>query len=61
MSKITAALIRAGRTVAQTAIALIGPANLFADVEWELVVSGSGFAGLMSLLMAVAFGLPETD
>lgn len=56
---VKATAIRAARTVAQTAVALLGPAQLFADVDWEVVVSGAGFAGLLSVLTAVATGLPE--
>lgn len=55
-----AALIRAVRTIAQSAVALIGTATLVTDVAWEAVVSGSLLAGLLSLLMSIA-GLPEVE
>lgn len=59
MSKIKAALYRAGRTVAQTAAALIGTASVFEAVDWKLVVSGAALSGLLSLLTSFATELPE--
>jgi hypothetical protein len=56
-----AALVRAGRTVAQTAVALIGTATVIEAVDWEIVLSGSVLAGLLSLLTSVATDLPELD
>ena len=53
-----AAIVRAVRTVAQTAIATIGTAALIQEVNWIAVLSASALAGIVSLLMAVA-GLPE--
>ena len=53
-----AAIVRAVRTVAQTAIATIGTAALIQEVNWVAVLSASALAGIVSLLMAVA-GLPE--
>lgn len=54
-----AALVRAGRTVAQTAVALIGTATVIEAVDWEIVLSGSLLSGLLSFLTSVATGLPE--
>jgi hypothetical protein len=56
-----AALIRALRTAAQTAIALIGSSALLAEVNWAVVGSGVAVAALLSVLTSVATGLPEVD
>ena len=50
--------VRAVRTVAQTAAAMIGTAVVLSDVNWLEVVSASVLAGILSVLMSVA-GLPE--
>ena len=55
---VKAALIRAGRTCAQTAIATIGTAAVMEQVNWIAVVSASVLAGVLSILMSLA-GLPE--
>jgi hypothetical protein len=61
MSKLRAAVIRALRTTAQTAVALIGTATVVEAVDWRVVVSGSALAGLLSLLTSAATDLPEAD
>lgn len=53
-----AAGIRAARTVAQTAIGIIGASVVLSDVNWVTVASASVLAGVLSLLTSVA-GLPE--
>lgn len=56
-----AALIRAVRTVCQTAIATIGTAVVITEVNWLYVASASVLAGVLSILNSIATGLPEVD
>ena len=58
---IKASLIRAIRTICQTAVAVIGTAFVLDDVNWWAVVSASLLAGILSILTSVATGLPEVD
>lgn len=53
-----AAGIRALKTVAQTAVAMIGTTVLTNEVNWITVVSASVLSGILSLLTSVA-GIPE--
>ncbi len=53
-----AALIRAVRTFAQTAAAMIGVAALMSEVSWAEVLSASLLSAILSILMSVG-GLPE--
>lgn len=56
-----AAAIRAIRTVAQTAVSLIGVGAVMSDVDWLKVGSASLLAGILSILTSVAAGLPEVE
>ena len=58
---IKAALIRAVRTICQTAIATIGTSFVLEDVNWWSVASASILAGILSVLTSIANGLPEAD
>lgn len=54
-----AALVRAIRTVAQTAVALIGTNAIgITEVNWVGVASGAALAGIVSLLTSLG-GIPE--
>lgn len=56
-----AAGIRALRTAAQGALAVMGTNVFFlGDVNWAAVASGAAMAAVMSIIMAIA-GLPEVD
>ncbi len=55
---LSAALVRAVKTVAQTAVATVGTAALMSEVHWGAVVSAALLAGLLSLLTSLG-GLPE--
>lgn len=55
-----ALLIRAVRTVAQTAVSLIGTNAMgITDVNWIGVASGAALAGIVSVLTSIATDLPE--
>ena len=55
-----AALIRAVKTVAQSAVGLIPAAATISQVDWKTVVGCALLAGLVSLLTSLA-GLPEVE
>ena len=58
---IKASIIRAIRTVCQTAVATIGSSFVLSDVNWWMVISASLLAGILSILTSVATGLPEVE
>lgn len=55
-----AAIVRAVKTAAQSAVAAIGATALFVEVEWAVVGSTALLAFVLSLLTSIA-GLPEVD
>lgn len=60
MKWLKAAGIRAIKTIAQTAIAMIGVSVVMSDVDWAAVLSASILSGILSLLTSAA-GLPELE
>ena len=54
------ALVRAVKTISQTAIATIGTSAVMGDVNWIMVGSASLLAGVLSILTSLA-GLPEVE
>jgi hypothetical protein len=57
---IKAAGIRALKTVAQTAAATIGTTAAIGNVDWIMVLSTAGLAGILSVLTSLG-GLPEVN
>ncbi len=56
-----AAGVRAIKTIAQTAVALIGTNAIgITEVDWIGVASGAALAGVVSLLTSLA-GIPEVE
>lgn len=60
MSWIKAAGIRAVKTMAQSAVSMIGVGMALSEINWVQVVSVAVVAGILSLLTSVA-GLPELE
>lgn len=57
----TAALIRAIRTMAQTALGMLSVGLAIKDVDWLNMLSVSAVAGVYSLLTSIVTDLPEID
>lgn len=57
---IKAAGVRAIKTVAQTAVAIIGTSVAMSTVDWKMVASASVLAGIVSILTSVA-GIKEVQ
>lgn len=55
-----AALVRAVKTAAQSAIGVIGASAVMGDVQWAVVGSAALLAAVVSLLTSVA-GIPEVE
>lgn len=52
--------VRAIKTMAQTAVSLIGVGTVMSEINWLMVASASILAGILSILTSVA-GLPELN
>ena len=52
--------VRAVKTMAQTAIGVIGSSALISTVDWKVVLSASVVAGVVSVLTSIA-GIPEVE
>ena len=55
-----AAMIRAVKTMAQTAVGMITVGAALDEVKWIYVLSVSSTAGILSILTSIA-GLPEVE
>ena len=55
-----ATIIRAIKTVAQTAVSMLTVGQALLDVNWVSVISVSATAGIISVLTSIA-GLPEVE
>jgi hypothetical protein len=55
-----ASLVRALKTVCQTAAGILAAGTVFTDIDWKIMISTSLLSGLASLLTSIA-GLPEVD
>lgn len=53
-----AAGIRALKTMAQSAVAVMSTAAIISEVDWKMVVSASVLSAVLSMLTSIA-GLPE--
>ena len=57
---VKAATVRAIKTMAQSAVALIGTSTLITEIDVTAVISAVILAGILSLLTSTA-GLPEVS
>lgn len=58
---VKAALVRAIKTMAQTAVSLLGTGAMgILDADWIAVLSAAALAGILSILTSIA-GLPEVQ
>lgn len=53
------AVVRAIKTIAQTATSLITVGVTMTEVDWVMVGSASLLAGILSILTSIATGMPE--
>ena len=57
---VKSAAVRAVKTIAQTAVAMIPVAVTIQSVDWVTVIGTAALAGVVSILTSVA-GLPEVE
>lgn len=55
-----AAGIRALKTMAQSAVAVMSTSAVISEVNWKMVVSASVLSAVLSMLTSIA-GLPEVE
>lgn len=55
-----ASAVRAVKTMAQTAVAVIGTATVIDVVDWKMVISSAVVAGIVSILTSIG-GIPEVE
>lgn len=58
---IKCAVIRAIKTMCQTAIGIIGASTLISEVDWLTCLSAVGMSGILSILTSIVGGLPEVN
>ena len=58
---IKCAVIRAVKTMCQTAIGIIGASTLISEVDWLMCLSAVGMSGILSILTSIVGGLPEVE
>lgn len=56
-----AALVRAGYTAAETAVALIPVGVMIQEVSWTMVLSTALLAGVLSWIKSLVTNLPEVE
>lgn len=57
---VKAAVVRAVKTFAQTAVSLITVGNMVTEVNWKVIISISATACIASILTSIA-GIPEVE
>ncbi len=57
----SAALIRALRTAAQTALGMLGASTMIQMLDWQTVAGATAMAALIAFLQGVLVGLPEVE